>query len=106
MGFLPIFLNLSSGRVILAGSGAQAVAKLRLLRSVGADVRWFVPHNDAAEYLQAGHYAGHISITLGDPSETDLAGALAVVVAGASDVGAGLSVRAQALGIPVNVVDR
>jgi len=107
MGFLPIFLDLASGRVILAGSGPKAVAKLQLLRSVGADVHWFAPHSDVAEeLLLAGHYAGNISVTIGEPGEADLAGALAVVAAGASDLGARLSARAQALGIPVNVVDR
>src|SRR5258706_3285583 len=117
MGFLPIFLDLASGRVILAGSGPKAVAKLQLLRSVGADVHWFAPHSDVAEeLLLAGHYAGHISVTIGEPGEADLAGALAVVAAGASDIGtsglgtsdlgARVSARAQALGIPVNVVDR
>src|SRR5438477_11503580 len=115
MGFLPIFLDLASGRVILAGSGPKAIAKLQLLRSVGADVHWFAPHSDVAEeLLRAGHYAGHISVTIGEPGEADLAGALAVVAAGASDIvtsdivtsdvasdlGARLSARAQALGIP------
>ena len=33
MRFLPVFLDLSKGQVILVGSGAQAIAKLQLLRS-------------------------------------------------------------------------
>jgi len=71
MGFLPIFLDLASGRVILAGSGPKAIAKLQLLRSVGADVHWFAPHSDVAEeLLLAGHYAGLISVTIGEPGET------------------------------------
>src|SRR5882724_2532457 len=107
MSFLPVFLDLSSGHVILAGSGPQAIAKLHLLRAVGANVRWFAPHSDVAEeLLLAGHYAGQISVAIGEPSATDLAGALAVVAAGNSDIGEKLSARAQALGIPVNVVDR
>src|SRR5437762_8392834 len=101
MGFLPVCLDLSSRPVILAGSGPQATAKLHLLRAVGAHVRWFAPHSDVAEeLLLAGHYAGQISVTIGEPSETDLAGALAVVAAGASNSGEKLSRRAQALGIP------
>ena len=106
MGFLPVFLDLSSGHVILAGSGPQAIAKLQLLRSVGANVRWFAPHSDVAEEPLAEHYAGHIGVTVGEPRDGDLAGALALVVAGSDDIGARLSSRAKSLGIPVNVVDR
>src|SRR5262245_18096593 len=106
MGFLPVFLKLSSRHVVLAGSGPQATAKLNLLRAVGADVRWFAPHDDVAEArLLAGHYAGNISFAIGEPGESDLAGALAVVSAGGQAIGERLSARAQALGIPVNVVD-
>jgi len=107
MGFLPVFLDLSAGHVILAGSGPQAIAKLHLLRAVGADVRWFAPESEVAEeLLLARHYAGHISVATGEPKESDLAGVLALVVASSGESGEKLSARAQALGIPVNVVDR
>ena len=46
MRFLPLFLDLSSGPVAPVGAGASALNKLRLLRSAGANVRWFA--RDAA----------------------------------------------------------
>ena len=44
MRFLPLFLDTSAGVFILVGSGEPALAKLRLLRSAGAHVRWFSGH--------------------------------------------------------------
>ena len=41
MRFLPVFFDLARGSVVLIGSGAPAIAKLRLLRAAGANVRWF-----------------------------------------------------------------
>ena len=39
MRFLPIFLDLRSGPVLLVGSGELVRAKLRLLLAAGASVR-------------------------------------------------------------------
>ena len=41
MRFLPVFLDLQAGPVLLVGAGEQVRAKLRLLISAGARVRWF-----------------------------------------------------------------
>ena len=41
MRFLPLFVDLSAGAVVLVGSGGAALAKLRLLRAAGAHVRWY-----------------------------------------------------------------
>ena len=41
MRFLPVFLDLQAGPVVLVGAGELARAKLRLLMSAGARVRWF-----------------------------------------------------------------
>ena len=41
MRFLPVFLDLQSGVVLLVGAGDLARAKLRLLAAAGARVRWF-----------------------------------------------------------------
>ena len=41
MRFLPVFLDLQSGVVLLVGAGELVRAKLRLLASAGARVRWF-----------------------------------------------------------------
>ena len=56
MRFLPVFLDLQTGPVLLVGAGDLARAKLRLLAAAGARVRWFAtagPHDvsglDAAD---------------------------------------------------------
>ena len=41
MRFLPVFLDLQAGAVLLVGGGELVRAKLRLLISAGARVRWF-----------------------------------------------------------------
>jgi uroporphyrin-III C-methyltransferase/precorrin-2 dehydrogenase/sirohydrochlorin ferrochelatase len=107
MRFLPAFFDLATGDVILVGSSRAAVAKLHLLRAAGANVRWFSPDVDVAEdVLLASHYAGRIGIAIGEPSENDLAGAIAVVSAAGSDLDETVASRARSLNIPVNVVDR
>ena len=107
MRFLPVFLDLSAGPVVLVGSGAQAIAKLHLLRAAGANVRWFSPEADVAEeLLLAKHYAGHIGITIGEPGRRDLTGALAVVSSARSEIDERVASLARSAGVPVNVVDR
>ena len=46
MRFLPVFLDLRSGPVLLVGSGELARAKLRLLLAAGASVRWHATDGD------------------------------------------------------------
>ncbi len=41
MRFLPVFLDLRSGRVLLVGAGDLVRAKLRLLAAAGARISWF-----------------------------------------------------------------
>ena len=41
MRFLPVFLDLQAGPVLLVGGGELARAKLRLLVSAQARVRWY-----------------------------------------------------------------
>jgi uroporphyrin-III C-methyltransferase / precorrin-2 dehydrogenase / sirohydrochlorin ferrochelatase len=107
MRFLPVFLDLGSGPVILVGSGPAATAKLHLLRAAGAHVKWFSPEIDVAEeLLLASHYAGRIGITIGEPSDNDLAGAIAVISAAGPGIDERMSGAARALNVPVNVVDR
>jgi uroporphyrin-III C-methyltransferase/precorrin-2 dehydrogenase/sirohydrochlorin ferrochelatase len=107
MRFLPVFLDLSAGELILVGSSRAALAKLHLLRAAGATVRWFSRDSDIAEELVlASHYAGEIGVRIGEPGETDFANALAVVLATDDDGNERLAARARALNVPVNVVDR
>ena len=46
MRFLPVFLDLQSGPVLLVGAGELARAKLRLLAAAGARVRWYATDGD------------------------------------------------------------
>ena len=41
MRFLPVFLDLQAGPVLLIGAGELARAKLRLLAAAGARIRWY-----------------------------------------------------------------
>lgn len=107
MRFLPVFFDLSRGRVALIGSGAPAIAKLRLLRAAGANVRWFTQSADAGnELIHARHYAGKIEIVAGEPRADDLAGALAIVSSAGKEIDERIAGHARALNIPVNIVDR
>jgi len=107
MSFLPIFVDLATGHIVLVGAGAEAAAKLHLLRAAGARVRWFVPDESSAiRALSARHYAGPIEVVQGEPRDVDLSQAIAVVIAAGDPVDARLAARARALGVAVNVVDR
>jgi uroporphyrin-III C-methyltransferase/precorrin-2 dehydrogenase/sirohydrochlorin ferrochelatase len=104
MKFLPVFLDMSAGTVMLVGSSPAARAKLRLLRVAGAHVRWF-PGDDGAEEAASGAGGGTVDIDRSDPEEADLTGVIAVISA-SGDRDAGIAARARAHGVPVNVVDR
>jgi uroporphyrin-III C-methyltransferase/precorrin-2 dehydrogenase/sirohydrochlorin ferrochelatase len=102
MRFLPVFLDLQNGPVLLVGSGDPVRAKLRLLASAGARVRWYPTDGN---HDLSGIDAGQIEIAHGDPLTADLSGVIAILCAGAGDVGVALAVRARAVGLPVNVMD-
>src|SRR5947209_19069413 len=105
MRFLPIFLDLRSGHVLLVGSGELARAKLRLLLAAGARVRWHATDgNYEVSGLEPGA-AARIERAEGDPSARDLSGIIAVLCAGAGELGPVMSTRAKAVGLPVNVMD-
>src|SRR6185436_18539191 len=105
MRFLPVFLDLQSGVVLLVGAGDLVRAKLRLLAAAGANIRWFATdgHHDVSG-IDARDLA-RVELATGDPLTTDLAGVIAVLCAGAGDIGVALSARARAVGLPVNVMD-
>jgi uroporphyrin-III C-methyltransferase/precorrin-2 dehydrogenase/sirohydrochlorin ferrochelatase len=104
MRFLPVFLDLRTGPVLLVGAGELARAKLRLLASAGAQIRWYATdgHHDVSG-LEAADRA--IELAAGDPLTADLTGVIAVLCAGAGDVGPAMSARAKVVGLPVNVMD-
>jgi uroporphyrin-III C-methyltransferase / precorrin-2 dehydrogenase / sirohydrochlorin ferrochelatase len=102
MRYLPVFLDLQSGPVLLVGAGDLARAKLRLLTSAGARVRWFTTDGN---HDLSGVDAARIEIAEGDPLAADLKGVIAILCAGAGDVGVAMSVRAKSVGLPINVMD-
>jgi len=105
MRFLPVFLDLQSGAVLLVGSGDPARAKLRLLISAGARVRWYASDGNHDVSGVGAADAARIEPAAGDPLTADLSGVIAVFCAGAGEIGPAMSARARALGLPVNVMD-
>ena len=104
MRFLPVFLDLKTGPVVLIGAGELLRAKLRVLSAAGARVRLHAIDGNHDLSLSSESMA-RIEIASGDPLTADLSGVIAIVCAGAGDVGVAMSVRAKALGLPVNVMD-
>jgi uroporphyrin-III C-methyltransferase/precorrin-2 dehydrogenase/sirohydrochlorin ferrochelatase len=105
MRFLPVFLDLQTGPILLVGGGELARAKLRLLLSAGARVRWFATDGDYDVNGLDTADAARIEQVQGDPSTSDFSGVIAVLCAGAGDLGPAMSARARAVGLPVNVMD-
>jgi uroporphyrin-III C-methyltransferase/precorrin-2 dehydrogenase/sirohydrochlorin ferrochelatase len=105
MRFLPVFLDLATGPVVLVGGGDMARAKLRLLLGAGAQVRLYPTdgNRDLAGFSEGER--SRVRFMDGDPRDADLSGAIALLCAGAGDIAAPLAERARALGVPVNVMD-
>jgi len=105
MRFLPVFLDLQAGPVLLIGAGELARAKLRLLAAAGARIRWYTTDgNHDVSGLEPAD-AARIELAQGDPLAADLSGVIAILCAGAGDIGTAMSARAKAVGLPVNVMD-
>jgi len=105
MRFLPVFLDLQAGPVLLVGAGELARAKLRLLAAAGARIRWYATDgNHDVSGLDSAD-AARIELAEGDPLAADLTGVIAILCAGAGDIGTLMSARAKAVGLPVNVMD-
>jgi uroporphyrin-III C-methyltransferase/precorrin-2 dehydrogenase/sirohydrochlorin ferrochelatase len=105
MRFLPVFLDLRTGPVLLIGAGDLARAKLRLLAAAGARVRWYATDGNHDLSGLAAADAARVELATGDPLAADLSGVIAILCAGAGDVGTAMSARARAVGLPVNVMD-
>jgi uroporphyrin-III C-methyltransferase/precorrin-2 dehydrogenase/sirohydrochlorin ferrochelatase len=105
MRFLPVFLDLQAGPVLLVGAGDLALAKLRLLTAAGARVRWYATDGQHDLGALSATDAARIERAAGDPLVADLGGVVAIICAGAGELGAAMSARAKAIGLPVNVMD-
>jgi uroporphyrin-III C-methyltransferase / precorrin-2 dehydrogenase / sirohydrochlorin ferrochelatase len=99
MQFLPVFLDLKAGPIVLVGSGELAHAKLRLLTAAGAKIRWYAAAPDDASRFPA------VERVEADPLTDDLTGIIAVFCAGAGETGPLMAARARRAGLPVNVMD-
>jgi uroporphyrin-III C-methyltransferase/precorrin-2 dehydrogenase/sirohydrochlorin ferrochelatase len=105
MRFLPVFLDLQAGPILLIGAGELVRAKLRLLLAAGARIRWYATdgNRDTAGLDPEG--VARIEHAEGDPLDADLSGVVAILCAGAGEVGPAMSARAKVVGLPVNVMD-
>src|SRR5207249_2785853 len=93
------------GAVLLIGAGDLARANLRLLAAAGARIRWYATDgNHDVSGLDSAD-AARIELAQGDPLAADLSGVIAILCAGAGNVGPVMSARAKAVGLPVNVMD-
>jgi len=102
MQFLPLFHKLQDRPVLVVGGGEVALRKARLLAEAGACLRVVAP--DVRSELQA--MAGEQGIFLRGYQTDDLQGVCLVIAATDDEpLNARISAEAQALGIPVNVVD-
>lgn len=102
MEFLPLFHKLKERPVLVVGGGEVALRKARLLAEAGAQLRVVAP--DIRSELQT--MAGEQGMFLRGYQTDDLQG-VGLVIAATDDepLNARISAEAQALGIPVNVVD-
>jgi len=105
MRFLPVFLDMQAGPILLVGGGELARAKLRLLLSAGARIRWYATDGEPAVSGLDASDAARIEHAEGDPLNAELSGVIAVLCAGAGELGPAMSARARAVGLPVNVMD-
>ena len=104
MDFLPLFHKLQDRLVLVVGGGEVAVRKARLLSDAGATLRVVAP--EVRDELREMASARNGEVLLRDYQSADLQG-VALIIAATDDepLNAQISAEAQALGIPVNVVD-
>lgn len=101
MDFLPLFHKLKERPVLVVGGGEVALRKARLLAEAGASLRVVAP--EVGEELQT--LAG-VGVQLRGYQASDLQGVVLVIAATDDEaLNARISAEAQALCIPVNVVD-
>ncbi|MBF8674983.1 uroporphyrinogen-III C-methyltransferase [Pseudomonas fulva] len=104
MDYLPLFHKLQGALVLVVGGGEIALRKARLLADAGAALRVVAPEVDGQLASMAREGGGQVLVRGYQPE--DLTGCR-LVIAATDDPGlnAQVSADAQALSLPVNVVD-
>ncbi|MDH0300912.1 MULTISPECIES: siroheme synthase CysG [unclassified Pseudomonas] len=104
MDYLPLFHKLQGGRALVVGGGEIALRKARLLADAGAALRVVAPDVDGQLAALAREGGGEVLVRGYQASDLD---GCRLVIAATDDPGlnAQVSADAQALNLPVNVVD-
>lgn len=104
MRYFPIFLSVADRRIVVAGGGEEAIAKLRLLMKTEAQIAVFAVQ--PAPEIEAWADAGRITLVRRAVTAGDVAGA-ALVYAASEDLteDSCIVALARAEGVSVNVVD-
>jgi uroporphyrin-III C-methyltransferase / precorrin-2 dehydrogenase / sirohydrochlorin ferrochelatase len=105
MDYLPVFLDVKGGDVLVVGGNEAAVRKIRLLRKAGAGVTVIAPN--AAPEIRSRSESGEIEWVPRPFRQTDVRDRTIVYAAtGRRDVDEVVSAAARTAGIHVNAVDR
>lgn len=104
MDFLPLFHNLQGRKVLLVGGGNIALRKARLLLASGANLHIIAPTINNELITLVEQHKGSYALT--NYQTTDIKNYV-LVVAATDDIAINqqVSTNAQAVNIPVNVVD-